>query len=414
MAGGDRTKASRADTLELEISERLRNFRLTWDKDSRHATTTTTVTATDKAAEFKSQENLTHPYSIHNSRKEPAQASRSTSTTSRLLSTHKNNNRYEAKLSQVNDKSRLVATDTDHGASQPRQNRLVESPKTRLIREVGFKQGSAGTSSIQQHRLDSNHILNRVDERSRLYMSPQVGQQHYQGYNQYTYPGNYRYESFESRQKSISDHWNYGLKKAYARFYPGVEPPPMRAPDGSIVMPRLTQYRAPPHIRTTLTKAYDIEMASKQTRIENLPPAERKKQEEWAQAQIRLHGSCPEHYLWNRIRDGYQCQGGNHLISDELLAEGKRGIFLFGGAMQSPPYGPYYPDSDGIYHYAGPTNFIPQPSQMYIPRDKQQLYTEKYVRPYYGIKGPPPGYVHPSAEEEERRRWLRNTMQRRR
>jgi Ni/Co efflux regulator RcnB len=66
-------------------------------------------------------------------------------------------------------------------------------------------------------------------------------------------------------------------------------------------------------------------MASRQTQYDSLSASERKEQEEWAQWQIKLTGQCIEGYDWGRVDGGYVCAGGNHMITDELLAEGRGG-----------------------------------------------------------------------------------------
>jgi hypothetical protein len=66
----------------------------------------------------------------------------------------------------------------------------------------------------------------------------------------------------------------------------------------------------------------DQEFASRQTRIESLPPEERVEQEEWAVNQLCLMSVCPWGFLWHRIRGGYRCDGGGHFISDYHLSLG--------------------------------------------------------------------------------------------
>jgi hypothetical protein len=77
-----------------------------------------------------------------------------------------------------------------------------------------------------------------------------------------------------------------------------------------------------PYLRTE----YDRTMASRQTRIASLPPKEREKQEAWAESHLAtLPGLCPVGFKWKRVDElnGYQCEAGNHLITDELIREGR-------------------------------------------------------------------------------------------
>lgn len=113
-------------------------------------------------------------------------------------------------------------------------------------------------------------------------------------------------------------------------------------PDGRL--PQVdNRYEAPmPGVDGTIFRsAYDVEMASKQTRIETMNPEEREKQEEWAQSQIALNGVCPQNYLWDRIAGGYRCRGplgtgGDHYATDELIAEGKGGLMISCPSRSSP------------------------------------------------------------------------------
>lgn len=87
---------------------------------------------------------------------------------------------------------------------------------------------------------------------------------------------------------------------------------------------------SPPRTQTLLVTEYDIGMASRQTKMESLPPQEREKQEKWAQGQLSKNaGSCVMGFGFYRLPGGYHCakQIGNHAVSDELLAEGKGGFY---------------------------------------------------------------------------------------
>jgi hypothetical protein len=75
-----------------------------------------------------------------------------------------------------------------------------------------------------------------------------------------------------------------------------------------------------------LRTEYDRTMASRQTRIASLSPKEREKQEAWVESHLAtLPGLCPVGFKWKRVDElkGYQCVAGNHLITDELISEGR-------------------------------------------------------------------------------------------
>ena len=74
---------------------------------------------------------------------------------------------------------------------------------------------------------------------------------------------------------------------------------------------------------STLQTPRDHEMASRQTRYDDLSKEERRKQDEWAQEQLILIGTCRAGFAWYRIDGGYRCHGGGHIVNDELLAEGR-------------------------------------------------------------------------------------------
>jgi hypothetical protein len=85
---------------------------------------------------------------------------------------------------------------------------------------------------------------------------------------------------------------------------------------------------APTSTPSLLRSNHDVKMASRQTRIESLPPSERAAQETWAHEQLKhLDGTCAAGYDWYRVKGGYRCEGGRHFVSDELLAEGKGGCY---------------------------------------------------------------------------------------
>ncbi|KAE9365015.1 hypothetical protein N431DRAFT_95199 [Stipitochalara longipes BDJ] len=76
-------------------------------------------------------------------------------------------------------------------------------------------------------------------------------------------------------------------------------------------------------VKTKFTNPHDIEMASRQTKYDSLPPQKQQEQEEWAQQKIAQVGVCPAGFSWIRVPGGYNCHAGGHWMSDELLVEGK-------------------------------------------------------------------------------------------
>lgn len=111
----------------------------------------------------------------------------------------------------------------------------------------------------------------------------------------------------------------------------------------------------------------DHEMASRQKHYNSLSESHRKEQEEWAQEQLRPQGpasefACPNDFGFYRIPFGYRCYGSQHMITDELLAEGKGGYYVtFTGPMfghhpkETPKWkGPMY----GKYNIMAPSPVI--------------------------------------------------------
>lgn len=66
----------------------------------------------------------------------------------------------------------------------------------------------------------------------------------------------------------------------------------------------------------------DVQMASRQTQIDSMPPEERVRQEAWAQDFLKNTENCIAGYEWRPIEGGYICSGGNHMATHELIAEG--------------------------------------------------------------------------------------------
>lgn len=101
---------------------------------------------------------------------------------------------------------------------------------------------------------------------------------------------------------------------------------------------------------STLNSKHDVTMASRQTKIHTMSKKEKEIQHEWAQSQLKKNGSsssCPVGLIW--LEDGtkgYRCVGGGHLVTHELLAEGKGGYYKGGAVMKigihMPLTGPFY------------------------------------------------------------------------
>jgi hypothetical protein len=107
------------------------------------------------------------------------------------------------------------------------------------------------------------------------------------------------------------------------------------------------RFMAPPTARSILVTPEGISMAARQTQYKSLAPSEQARQELWAQSKVKITGSCPEGFDWERIDDAYHCHGGHHLISDELLAEGKGGVYLLLDSRYTHDrLGPYYESSN--------------------------------------------------------------------
>lgn len=91
-------------------------------------------------------------------------------------------------------------------------------------------------------------------------------------------------------------------------------------------------------------------MAARQLEYEKLAPAEQKLQDEWVKEQ--KISVCPYREPYRRVKGGYMCYGNSHYVTDELVAEGKGGIwFTIGAGVQKTPifeihnvrcHGPYY------------------------------------------------------------------------
>lgn len=100
-----------------------------------------------------------------------------------------------------------------------------------------------------------------------------------------------------------------------------------------------------PSVRSVLHSTNDIQMASRQSVINQLQGPEREAQEKWALGKLgELTTGCPQNFGWSRRGDGYICDGGSHYITDDLLAEGMGGMFAVKDKhdWQNRSEGPYY------------------------------------------------------------------------
>lgn len=156
--------------------------------------------------------------------------------------------------------------------------------------------------------------------------------------------------------------------------------------------------RPPAHVRSIFENAQDREMASRQTQIASMQPEQRKEQNNWAQKMIRKAriktSACPSDYKWQRIEapPGYQCEKGGHLVSDELIAEGKGGIFVVPGGKRDRRktdflWGPYYQASGRgkAMVYGGDPN-IPAPEEI---DEKGNIIFKQMWRLCPSLNGPP-------------------------
>lgn len=100
---------------------------------------------------------------------------------------------------------------------------------------------------------------------------------------------------------------------------------------------------APPDVQSRFKSQHDVEMASKQMRYQEMNREEKKKQDEWVHNFIQYAGPCPAGFSWERVKYGYVCNGGNHLCTDDLLAEGKGGFY--NGTLDAGWWGPIYDQS---------------------------------------------------------------------
>jgi hypothetical protein len=124
---------------------------------------------------------------------------------------------------------------------------------------------------------------------------------------------------------------------------------PDKTPTEAFSSTRRDSSRVPTdRVSITLKSSYDEKMAARQTKITSLAPREREEQEAWAQQQLQHNaGACIAGYTWMRADNcgelnGYRCHGGNHFVTDELLAEGRARCYLKAQSDGQPRWeGPY-------------------------------------------------------------------------
>jgi len=115
---------------------------------------------------------------------------------------------------------------------------------------------------------------------------------------------------------------------------------------------------APVNSITTLANPRDIQMASRQTHFASLGAIEQAQQNSWAQTQIHTFAPCPEGFHFKRVGNGYICNGGHHFICDELLAEGKGGLWILPDSEKTEKehrWGPYYAEQGrkDLFYFSG-------------------------------------------------------------
>ncbi|PVH87727.1 hypothetical protein DL98DRAFT_525755 [Cadophora sp. DSE1049] len=129
--------------------------------------------------------------------------------------------------------------------------------------------------------------------------------------------------------------------------------------------PGLLEDRQPSKPPTTMLQSVHItdrdkKMATRQLKIEKLSAKELDEQETWAREKLIQSGCCPQNWGWERYTapagyekyNGYRCCGNPepnsihvHMISHELLAEGKGGLYIL--SLESNWWtGPFYPGDD--------------------------------------------------------------------
>ena len=116
--------------------------------------------------------------------------------------------------------------------------------------------------------------------------------------------------------------------------------------------------KAPPtKLKSVHVTEKDKKMATRQLKIEKLSDKDLEEQEAWALEKLIESGRCPQNWGWGRYTapagyekyNGYRCCGSSqpgarhvHMISHELLAEGKGGLYIL-SFLTNWWDGPFYP-----------------------------------------------------------------------
>lgn len=117
----------------------------------------------------------------------------------------------------------------------------------------------------------------------------------------------------------------------------------------------------------------DVRMAARQSLLTTLSSSDQQEQHDWAREFIAHVAPCIEGYNWKRVKWGYQCKGGHHLISDDLLAEGKGGFWSLPSSRDTDSrWGPYYSEKHlpNLFFYSG-QDPIPYGAPLYCGEPKE-------------------------------------------
>ena len=122
--------------------------------------------------------------------------------------------------------------------------------------------------------------------------------------------------------------------------------------------------------KSTLKGTHDQSMAARQTQYATLSKVEQKKQDEWAQDQLKENaGNCPAGFTWYRVENGYRCFGGGHKVTDELLGEGRGGYLIRGCEIVLDEHGRPERNEHGHFtpkvEWCGPFYGVPSKEELY-------------------------------------------------